>query len=393
MGSRTDAGRGPVLSATVPTAATAARTNGADASASAFAAGPGERVREIDLLRFLAAMMVVFFHYAFRGHAANGYSDLAYPELAPLAKYGYLGVELFFLISGFVILMTASSGSLSKFAVSRIVRLYPAYWACCTLTFIAILCWGQGRFEASFAQYLANLGMLNEFVGVPSIDGVYWSLAVELKFYFLVALLLVFRQIDRAQWFLALWLALTLLLDLFPLDRLRSWLIVDSAPYFIGGALCYLIHARGLSLARAGLLAVAWLAGLAHSLAALAGVSRVFRNDFQPAPVAIAVTLFFAIMLMIALRRTGGLGRRDWLTVGALTYPLYLIHQYLGYMIFNLGYPTVNRHVLFWGTILLMLALAYAVNRWVERRYARAFKRALENLLPFGERSRHNQPT
>ena len=63
-----------------------------------------QRVNEIDLLRFIAALAVVFFHYAFRGYAADDLSILPYPLLAPLAKYGYLGVELFFMISGFVIL-------------------------------------------------------------------------------------------------------------------------------------------------------------------------------------------------------------------------------------------------------------------------------------------------
>ena len=87
------------------------------------------RVNEIDLLRFFAALAVAFYHYAFRGYAANNLSIMPYPLLEPIAKYGFLGVELFFMISGFVILMTAASGSLKGFIVSRIVRLYPAVWA------------------------------------------------------------------------------------------------------------------------------------------------------------------------------------------------------------------------------------------------------------------------
>jgi len=53
------------------------------------------RVNEIDFLRFLAAMAVVFFHYAFRGYAADAMTAMPYPLLAPISKYGYLGVELF----------------------------------------------------------------------------------------------------------------------------------------------------------------------------------------------------------------------------------------------------------------------------------------------------------
>ncbi len=97
------------------------------------------RVSELDLLRFFAAFSVLLYHYTFRGYAAGDMSIMPYPLLAPISKYGYLGVDLFFLISGFVILMSASSGSLKRFAISRIVRLYPAFWVCCTVTFIAII--------------------------------------------------------------------------------------------------------------------------------------------------------------------------------------------------------------------------------------------------------------
>ena len=66
------------------------------------------------------------------------------------------------------------------------------------------------------------------------------------------------------------------------------------------------------------------------------------------------------------MRRTGVIGRSTWVTVGALTYPLYLLHQNIGYMIFNLGYPALNPHLLMWGTVALMLGLSYAVHAWVE---------------------------
>ncbi len=340
------------------------------------------RVGEIDLLRFIAALVVVFFHYAFRGHADGRYSDLPYPELAPIAKYGYLGVELFFLISGFVILMTASSGSLRKFTISRIVRLYPAYWACCTLTFLAIMIMGNGRFEATLGQFLVNLTMLNEFTGIASIDGVYWSLAVELTFYAMVAAVLFTRQLGRVEWFLAAWLIAAAILDFYPVDRLRQWLITDSAPYFVGGAVCYLIHSSGVTLARGALLTAAWIIGLIHSLTPLPKLARLYGSEFSPVVVGLIVTGCFAVMLMVALGRTFGIGRRNWITVGALTYPLYLLHQYIGYMMLNLGYPYLNRHVLFWSTLGAMLAAAYAVNGMIEQRYSRVLKQFLEKRLP-----------
>ena len=112
---------------------------------------PRDRVNEIDLMRFFAAMSVVLFHYAFRGYAANGYSPMPYPLLASFAKYGFLGVE--------------------------------------------------ERFHASVSQYLVNMTLLSEFVRVPAIDGVYWSLFVELKFYALVAIVLAAGRIHHVQLF------------------------------------------------------------------------------------------------------------------------------------------------------------------------------------------------
>ena len=55
--------------------------------------GEKHQISEIDLLRFFAALAVVFFHYSFRGASADGLSKVSYPLLAPISKYGYLGVE------------------------------------------------------------------------------------------------------------------------------------------------------------------------------------------------------------------------------------------------------------------------------------------------------------
>src|SRR5438128_1660502 len=144
------------------------------------------RANEIDLLRFLAALAVVIFHYAFRGYVGHS-SSLPYPLLEPAAKYGRHGVELFFMISGFVILMSASSGSLRHFIVSRVVRLYPAYWVCCTVTFTALVLLAK-QSSPTVVQYVSNMTMLTGFdfmqkiAPVPLMDGSYWSLVVEMRF-------------------------------------------------------------------------------------------------------------------------------------------------------------------------------------------------------------------
>ncbi|HLO64315.1 MAG TPA: acyltransferase [Azonexus sp.] len=338
------------------------------------------RVHEIDLLRFLAALAVVFYHYAFRGAAAGGLSALSYPAIAPVAQYGFLGVHLFFMISGFVILMTASRGGVADFAISRAVRLYPALWVCCTLTFAATLAIGAPRFSASAWQYFANLTLLGGFFHVRPMDGVYWSLFVELRFYALTLAILALRRIHRSQRLLTTWLLASAVLQALPDSKLGYLLIADYSAFFIGGAACYLIWSAGASGGRLALLVGAWLLGLvqAHREAVALGVR--FAVNFAPFAVAATVTAFFGVLLAIALRRSGWFGRQRWLLAGALTYPLYLLHQNVGYMLFNRYAPVVERHLLFWGVIALALTAAYAVHRLAERPLAARLRRSLTRL-------------
>jgi len=354
---------------------------------------PYSRVNEIDLLRFIAALAVVFFHYAFRGYAADGLSAMPYPWLAPAAKYGYLGANLFFIISGFVILMTAEQGSLRRFLVSRAVRLYPAFWACCTLTFVLILLLGAPRYHATFPQYLANMTMLSGFAGVDWIDGSYWTLFVEVKFYALVCAVLVFRQMRHVHLLLGGWLLLSLLGEYWPNKYLRYFLIVDYAVYFIAGATCFLVWSRGLSAARIVILLLCWALALFQSAKAVAGMNLHYGagRDSQVMDSAVSgalITVFFVVMLLVALRATGAFGRARWALAGALTYPLYLIHQSAGYIVFNLAYPAVNAHLLLWGTFALMLLVAYAVHVQVERRFSPALKQALDRFAENAGRAR-----
>jgi len=102
------------------------------------------------------------------------------------SSLGHYGVELFFVISGFVILMTLErSRTWRDFTFSRFSRLYPSYWAVVCLT--VLLAWTMElprRFW--FGGFVVNLTMIQTFVRWPHLDEVSWSLAVELGFYVLM---------------------------------------------------------------------------------------------------------------------------------------------------------------------------------------------------------------
>jgi peptidoglycan/LPS O-acetylase OafA/YrhL len=344
------------------------------------------RINEIDLLRFFAALSVVFFHYAFRGYAADAMSVMPYPLLASFSKYGYLGVELFFMISGFVILMTAASGNLRSFVISRIVRLYPAFWACCTITFLVTIAIGGPRFSASISQYLINMTMFSGFLDVPSIDGAYWSLFIEIQFYALVALVLILGRIRQAHIFLVLWLVASIALEIFPVEKLSEIFITDFSAFFIAGAMFYLVWFRGPSATRLAIIATSWCLAIFQAINELPEFEKQYHTNMSSYVVAGIITIFYLLMLLVSIRRTGVIGRKRWLLAGVLTYPLYLLHQHIGFMIFNVAYPTINPHILFWGTIMLVIGTAFSVHVLVEKRFSSPLKLVLNR---FADRLEH----
>ena len=335
------------------------------------------RLNELDLLRFVAAIAVVFFHYAFRGYAKGDMSTMPYPLLAEPAKYGYLGVELFFMISGFVILMTASSNNLKVFFISRIVRLCPAFWVCCTITFLLTLAIGPPRYTADLYQYVINMTFLSDLLGVAAIDGVYWSLFVEIQFYLMISIVLGFKKIEKIETYFVFWLLISATAEILTFEKLRSTLFSDYAAYFIAGATFYLIWAKGVTKTRVFLLAGAWALANYTAIAWAELLEGKYSTEYSPLIVCSLIMLFFMTFFLIATNKTGAIGALNWTALGALTYPLYLLHQMIGFMIFNIAYPAINPHALLWGTIAVMIGVSYLIHKEIEKPMARLVKRLL----------------
>jgi len=137
----------------------------------------------LDVLRFFAALSVVFYHMTYRLN-----ESALFTWLQPFTKFGYLGVDVFFIISGFVILWSAVGRSVPDYLISRVARLYPSFWVAILVTSATMLVIRPERLQPLWA-IAANFTMLPGYiVGNHYVDGVYWTLAVELKFYFLILL-------------------------------------------------------------------------------------------------------------------------------------------------------------------------------------------------------------
>ncbi|MRW93050.1 acyltransferase family protein [Duganella sp. FT80W] len=150
------------------------------------------RYEYLDALRGVAALAVCFHHifgYIYKaGQMDEGFNTFVRTSILEVFDFGRFGVVLFFLISGFIIPTSLRPGTtLKKFTITRIFRLYPAFWAACLLIFVSAPYLGDST--VSVKGLFANLTMVPKFFHEPEISGVFWTLFVEIMFYFCCAVL------------------------------------------------------------------------------------------------------------------------------------------------------------------------------------------------------------
>jgi peptidoglycan/LPS O-acetylase OafA/YrhL len=291
-----------------------------------------ERLRYIDALRAIAALLVVWLHaaatfpMASAETAATGGAFVAIPRFIDV---GHTGVVVFFLISGFVIpfsILPDRVAPVGSFAIKRILRIYPAYWLSVPLAaFVVFRLWGT---EFTTREVLINLTLMQDVFGVRSAEGVYWTLLVELVFYALCVVLLVsgslFNMRRVAMLAAALGVAFVVIAASYWLERR---FIPTSAPYWLlnlSVMLCGALFRSRWDAARKrdGFVdALLWTMVVCYvvllPLAAL--IANGPRNN-EPLTYAIGFLIFLAgtRVVRIETRLT------DWL--GRISYSIYLFH-------------------------------------------------------------------
>jgi len=336
------------------------------------------RSRELDALRGIAASWVLLYHYTVR------YGEIFGDAGAPFRAYdGFFGVELFFAISGFVMLMTVSRlRSAGEFLVARAARLYPTYWAGVAATFIVMALWPLAGRTVTAPQAAFNLTMLQEYFHVPDVDSVYWSLEVELMFYAWIAAVFAAGWLPRARTLVTAWMLVGIAAYLacryfgrpLPviLDRV---LLLPHCGYFGIGVTAWLDYQAGRT-ARAS-----WL-----QYAVAAAVAFLAQGP-QGLLLALAIV---GVFWLVSQRRARLLDTRVLVFLGAISYPLYLLHQNIGYVVIH----GLRAHSVPYGWAMLAAiavslagatALHYAVEAPVRERFQRWSRRHRAGLAPVVE--------
>ena len=348
----------------------------------------------IDLLRFLSALFMVVFHLAFLSWAHEGSTaatvsghPFRYPELTPVASLGWIGVEIFFVISGFVVIYSAH-GSAWHFLRSRVLRLAPAAWICASISAGLLAIYAVYPLDDVVKRFIRSAAL---YPKGDWVDGVYWTLGIELAFYALILMVITARaQAKLVLVLVGLGLVSSLYLTLRCLgfisadvSRAVQLLLLEHGVYFaIGGLIWALLcneaprrlWAMVALFAGAALLEIAFVSGpiaaLSHSTTAMALPALIWLASVIFLVSSVRFSGFFAAALPVGLMRKLGLA----------TYPLYLVHSVVGASVLRLSASVgLDRWSALTLAIVVPVLLSLLVALYIEPHVKGALARVLDS--------------
>ena len=260
------------------------------------------------------------------------------------------------------------------FVVARFSRLYPAYWICGIITFIIVSTAGLADQEVGLKNALINLTMLEFWFRVPYIDGAYWSLTVELSFYAIMIVLYVSNMLKRIEVIAIGWLFIILFarviekyFEIMVPGVLKLTFLLNFGNLFIAGIMFYKIKINRASLINH----IAIIFCLAIELIC-------FRSIIE----AIIISGLFSLFYLFAYNKLAFIINKPLILLGAISYPLYLIHQYVGYIIIRFLYRIwINPYIIVLMAILASLFLAVAIHFTVEKRATKAIRNKYKKII------------
>lgn len=341
------------------------------------AQGKGKHYHGVDFIRLIAATLVMGLHLGVwgwwpteqPGTIGRLFPDLPhFPELTPYFWWGWVGVQIFFVISGFVIAASAEGASGLKFVRSRFLRLYPTAWICASISFAILLSVSLDGVAISVFKYINTL-VLSPFP--VWVDGVYWTIAVELVFYAVVFLFILTKQTKQLHlliWVLAVVSGAFILAKIFgvaPTGWATRLFLLQHGVFFALGMWMHRASRGGANHP---------LQWIAPALLMLLGSAEIYTTAAEKLNALVleaslwppVVAWILAVALMAAAIRWS-----DWLSrllaahtrsvriAGLVTYPLYLCHSTVGGWVLSvLGNAGLDR----WFALVAAVCVCFAVS-------------------------------
>lgn len=351
-----------------------------------------QQIIGLDLLRFCAAFMVMMFHLGFWIWAGPPSSTPLHAagvtvELRGLAffAFGRVGVEIFFVLSGFIIAYSAEHASAFQFFRGRLVRLAPAVWIVAPITLTAAYLVSFAPYSELAARFIRSL-LFCPFG--PYIDGVYWTLGIEVSFYALVFALLL---MNRIRWLPVTIAIIGIISSTYCLtvalgpprlmrwgpptlyDRFLELSLLRHGCFFALGVFLWLSLLRRLTFLRLGLMmcfSIGALASIWFWSKPLSVMSGGALSPFVPGTVwmlAIAATVVSVMNNRFLHERRGfsEIAR----VLGLTTYPMYLLHDLVGAACFGwLVRMGINQYLALLAVVFGTSSLAASIAMELEPR-------------------------
>ncbi|MEO7213276.1 acyltransferase [Mucilaginibacter sp.] len=340
---------------------------------------PPKRYLELDALRGMAAIFVVLYHFTLG------------QDVWWRFNLGVTGVDLFFIISGFVIFMSINNvASGTEFVINRICRLYPTYWVCVSITFgvmvlLRLIHFGAAHdSHAGLIDYLANLTMFQYYLGIKDLDIPYWTMIVEMLFYIVILILYsakMLKHIIVIGCFVNVFIILNglCLILHWPHINPKYFPLFNHFALFFSGITFYKLATGSISRIK-GYTLLLFCIFIQCSIFLFAGPAHEHISWYQY----IAMLLFYFLLFTLFIN--------DWLKfivskpalfLGKISFALYLIHSY----VFVGAIGVLTKHGMPFCVAVFLIAvpgaivLAWLITVYIERPLGKKLKAVLNKQI------------
>src|SRR6185503_9022819 len=347
-----------------------------------------KRIATLDGFRAIAILLVLGFHFftlflpPFTQSSYYPYGT-QYSAIAPF-KFGYLGVHFFFMISGFVIFMTLKkSGTYKIFLLKRFTRLWPALTVCSIITFLFVMIVDHAKqfpgFHSHVQYFIPSLTFTEprmwtrffHFKTMDYIDGVYWSLICEVKFYLLIGL---FYFLNKTRFFRNWVVYVSIMFILYILLITGSGFISAS---FSQNALYYfrlIFFPQYLIFFTFGIYFFMLFSGdkpkaAFEILIVMMLIVQLWFLQNRMEDIFIGIFILLFVTFLYKPRWLKPLASRYVTIVGLISYPIYLLHEKIGVILitrFGTFFNRDNYVLAVIPTMIIILTLSYLVHRTIE---------------------------
>ncbi|PTO86892.1 hypothetical protein CWN98_12535 [Vibrio splendidus] len=322
------------------------------------------RIKYFDGLRGVAILTVLVWHYLYVYGLRN--SDFKYiPDFFNnVINLGQFGVTAFFLLSGNLIYgsLKNSSGK-PNFLISRLARICVPYWS--ALFFIVMIMATLNNYQYSFEQIISNLFLVQDLLPYEHIDGVFWTLVIEVKFYILVGFLGIKFIKPRTKIAMFFFSAICILASI--------------SSYFFSVGLYFKLWSSfsllfiGLHLGKVGKTDKStFINVLVVSLSYLLLPSNQYGDKLG-----YSIAIFSAFILFLNKEKIKFLNNPVIGKFGVVSYSIYLYHQELGYAILDFSYGYINPTISIFLTLIVIFSISSISYILMERKSSMFFKNKL----------------